>query len=208
VLLAALALTMALTATASAQPTASSPAPNAVLNGPPHRIVIANPGAESGHVTVYDSNHKALATVPARPAGDALVAPLPRLPRGAGIYSVVWHSGGGRGSFAFQVSRDGASPALVRQPQPENSLTPVREALPKYFAFAFIFIFIGTLALRFLVTAPTIRRLTGARPRLADAVDRRLLITAGVTIALFIPSTLLEFSNEETNLWSTADGHL
>jgi putative copper export protein len=96
----------------------------------------------------------------------------------------------------------------VKEPQPESSLTPLKEALPKYFAFAFMFVFIGTLALRFLVTAPAIRRLGGDRPRLAAAVDRRLLLTAGLTIALFIPATLLEFSNEETNLWSTADGHL
>jgi putative copper export protein len=170
--------------------------------------VIANPGGGDGRVTVYDSSHKALATVPARPSGDALVAPLPHLPRGAGIYSVVWQAGGQGGSFAFQVSPGGASPALVQEPRPESSLTPVKEALPKYFGFAFIFIFIGTLSLRFLVTAPTIRRLAGARPRLAAAVDRRLLLTAGVTIALFIPATLLEFSDEELNLWSGGDGTL
>jgi putative copper export protein len=193
---------------APAQTAAREPAANAVLGTPPHRIVIANPGSGPGRVTVYDSGHKAVAAVPARPAGGALVAPLPHLPRSAGIYSVVWHAGGQSGNFAFQVAPGGASPALVRQPQPDNSLTPVKEALPKYFAFAFIFIFIGTLSLRFLVTAPTIRRLAGDRPRLAAAVDSRLLITAGVTIALFIPMTVIEFANEETNLWHTPDGHL
>ncbi|HEX4304907.1 MAG TPA: CopD family protein [Solirubrobacterales bacterium] len=212
-LLAALVLTTASIGPVSAAaatdgPTAGSPAPNAVLGAPPHRIVIPRTGAAPGLVTVFDSNHKALAKVTARPVGDTLVASLPRLPRGAGVYSVVWRAGGRSGAFAFQVSPGGASPALVRQPQPENSLTPVREALPRYFAFAFIFVFIGTLALRFLVTAPTIRRLAGTRPRLAAAVDRRLLLTAGLTIALFIPATLLELSNEETNLWSTPDGHL
>jgi putative copper export protein len=207
VLLAAL-IGMVSVGTANAQPTAGSPAPNSVLGAPPHRIVVADPGGVPGRVTVFDSDHKVLASVPARPAGGAMVAPLPHLPRGAGIYSVVWHAGGRSGSFAFQVSPDGASPALVQEPQPESSLTPLREALPRYFAFAFMFVFIGTLALRFLVTAPVIRRLAGARPRLVAAVDRRLLLTAAVTIALFIPATLVEFSDEETNLWSTADGHL
>jgi putative copper export protein/methionine-rich copper-binding protein CopC len=212
-LLPVLVLTMALAATAgasaaAAQPVASSPAANAVLGAPPHRIVIPRAGSGPGRVTVYDSAHKALATVAARPVGDTLVAPLPRLPRGVGIYSVVWHAGGRSGSFAFQVSPGGASPALIQEPQPESSLTPVKDALPKYFAFAFIFIVIGTLSLRFLVTAPTIRRLAGTRPRLDAAVDRRLLITAGVTIALFIPATVIEFANEETNLWHTPDGHL
>jgi putative copper export protein len=192
----------------TALPTASSPAPNTVLGAPPDRIVIPRTGAAPGFVTVFDSNHKALAEAPARPVGAAMVATLPRLPRGAGVYSVVWHASGRSGAFAFQVSPSGASPALVEQPQPDNSLTPVREALPRYFAFAFIFIFIGTLALRFLVTTPTLRRLAGTRSRLAAAVDRRLLLTAGVTIALFIPATLLEFSNEEVSLWSTPDGHL
>jgi putative copper export protein/methionine-rich copper-binding protein CopC len=212
-LLAVLVLTIGLVgaagaSAATAQPVASSPAANAVLGTPPHRIVIASPGSGAGRVTVYDSNHKAVATVPARLTGDALVAPLPHLPRGAGVYSVVWHAGGQSGSFAFQVSPDGASPALIQEPQPESSLTPVKEALPKYFAFAFIFIFIGTLSLRFLVTAPTIRRLAGTRPQLATAIDRRLLITAAVTIALVIPATLLEFSDEELNLWSGGDGTL
>ncbi len=209
----ALILTMAFVGVAGAsaaiaQPPASSPAANAVLGAPPARVVIATPGSGPGRVVVYDSVHQAVATVPARPAGGALVAPLPHLPRGAGIYSVVWHAGGAGGSFAFQVSPGGTSPALVRQPRPDNSLTPIGEALPKYFAFAFVFIFIGTLALRLLLTAPTIRRLAGARPRLAAAVDARLLLTAAVTIALFIPATVIEFANEETNLWSTADGHL
>jgi putative copper export protein len=208
-----LVLTVALIGAAGASaatpgPAGSSPAANAILGTPPQRIVIANPGSGPGRVTVYDSNHKALATVPARPAGDALVAPLPHLPRGAGVYSVVWQAGGRSGSFAFQVSPDGASPALVQEPRPESSLAPVKEALPRYFAFAFIFVFIGTLSLRFLVTAPTIRRLAGTRPQLAAAVDRRLLLTAGVTIALFIPATLLEFSDEELNLWSGGDGTL
>jgi putative copper export protein len=214
-LLAVLVLTMALVGAAGAsaaiaQPAAGEPAANAVLGTPPHRIVIADPGSGPGRVTVYDSNHKALATVPARAVGEALVAPLPHLPRGAGVYSVIWHAGGQSGSFAFQVSPGGASPALVQEPQPESSLTPVKEALPRYFAFAFIFIFIfiGTLSLRFLVTAPTIRRLAGTRPQLAAAVDRRLLVTAGTTIALFIPATLLEFSDEELNLWSGGDGTL
>src|SRR6202012_5631065 len=108
----------------------------------------------AGGATANARSHKAVANVPARPVGDALVAPLPHLPSEAGIYSVVWHAGGESGSFAFQVSPGGTSPALVQEPQPDNSLTPVKEALPRYFAFAFIFVFIGTLALRFLVTAP------------------------------------------------------
>lgn len=157
-------------------------------------------------MTVYDSDHKTVASVPARPVDGALVAALPHLSREAGIYSVVWHAAAESGSFAFQVSPGGASPALVQQPQPDNSLTPVKEALPRYFAFAFIFVFIGTLALRFLVTAPTIRRLAGARPQLAAAVDRRLLLTAGLTIALFIPATIIELANEHTNLFEGGDG--
>jgi putative copper export protein len=176
---------------------------------------------------VYDSGHHALATVAARPRGDTLVAPLPSLPGGAGVYSVVWQAGGQRGSFAFQVEPGGTSPVLVSRPQPENSLTPVREALPEWLAFAFIFVFIGTLALRFLVTRPTIARL-GDRPQLGAAVDRRLLILAGATIALFIPATLAQLVYEATDpelglsfwqsirpgaIWSeflssTPDGHL
>jgi putative copper export protein/methionine-rich copper-binding protein CopC len=189
-------------------PAASSPAANAVLGAPPRRIVIPRQGDGPGRVTVFDSNHKRVATTIARPTGDTLVAPLPRLPGDAGVYSVVWRAGGQSGSFAFQVSPGGASPALVQQPQPDNSLTPVKEALPKYFAFAFIFVFIGTLSLRFLVTAPVLRKLAGARPQLGAAVDRHLLLTAGVTIALFIPATLLEFSEEELSLWSGGDGTL
>jgi putative copper export protein/methionine-rich copper-binding protein CopC len=200
-----LLLTVATAGAAPPQPAASSPAANAVLGAPPQRIVVDAPGATAGRVTVYDSSHKAVASVPARPVGDALVAPLPHLSSEAGTYSVVWHAGGESGSFAFQVSPDGASPALVQEPQPDNSLTPVKEALSRYFAFAFIFVFIGTLALRFLVTAPTIRKLAGARPQLAAAVDRRLLLIAAVTIALFIPATIIELANEHTNLFEGGD---
>ena len=85
---------------------------------------------------------------------------------------------------------------------------PGQGSAPRYFAFAFIFVFIGTLALRFLVTAPTIRKLAGARPQLAAAVDRRLLLTAAVTIALFIPATIIELANEGTNLFEGGDGTL
>jgi putative copper export protein/methionine-rich copper-binding protein CopC len=207
----ALLMLLSTAATASAaplQPAASSPAANAVLGAPPQRIVVDAPGGEAGRVTVYDSSHKAVASVPARPVGDALIAPLPHLSSKAGIYSVVWHAGGESGSFAFQVSPAGTSPALVQEPQPDNSLTPVKEALPVYFAFAFIFVFIGTMALRFLVTAPTIRKLAGARPQLAAAVDRRLLLTAAVTIALFIPATIIELANEHTNPFEGGDGTL
>jgi putative copper export protein/methionine-rich copper-binding protein CopC len=207
----ALLMLLSTAATADAaepQRAASSPAANAVLGAPPQRIVVDAPGAAAGRVTVYDSSHKAVATIPARPVGDALIAPLPHLSSEAGIYSVVWRAGGESGTFAFQVSPDGASPALVQQPQPDNSLTPVKEALPRYFAFAFIFVFIGTLALRFLVTVPTIRKLAGARPQLAAAVDRRLLLTAAVTIALFIPATIIELANEHTNLFEGGDGTL
>lgn len=198
-------------ATASAappEPAASSPAANAVLGAPPQRIVVGAPGGIPGQVTVYDSNHQTVAAVSARPVGGALVAALPHLSSRAGIYSVVWRAGDESGSFAFQVSPGGASPALVQEPQPDNSLTPVKEALPRYFAFAFIFVFIGTLALRFLVTAPTIRKLAGARPQLAAAVDRRLLLTAAVTIALFVPATIIELANEHTNLFEGGDGTL
>jgi putative copper export protein len=190
--------TSAIAAAAPTQPVASSPAPNSVLTAPPRRIVIPRSSATPGSVTLYDSHHRTLATVPARPAGGALVASLPQLPRGAGVDSVVWRAGGQSGSFAFQVEPAGASPVLVSQPQPDNSLTPVREALPEWLAFAFIFIFIGTLSLRFLVTRPTIARL-GARPQLAAAVDRRLLILAGATIALFIPATLAQLVYEATD---------
>jgi putative copper export protein/methionine-rich copper-binding protein CopC len=208
VALMALLSTAATASAAPPQPTASSAAANAVLGSPPQRIVVDDPGGAPGRVTVYDSSHTAVASVPARPADGALVAPLPHLSSKAGIYSVVWHAGGESGSFAFQVSPGRASPALVQQPQPDNSLTPVKEALPRYFAFAFIFVFIGTLALRFFVTAPTIRKLAGARPRLAAAVDRRLLLTAAVTIALFIPATIIELANEPTNLFEGGDGTL
>jgi putative copper export protein len=204
----ALLLTAATAGAAPSQPAASSPPANAVLGAPPQRIVVDSPGGAPGRVTVYDSDHKTVASVPARPVGGALVATLPHLSRETGIYSVVWHAGAESGSFAFQVSPGGASPALVQQPQPDNSLTPVKEALPRYFAFAFIFVFIGTLALRFLVTAPTIRRLAGARPQLAAAVDRRLLLTAGLTIALFIPATVIELANEHQNLFVGGDGTL
>src|SRR6201996_8467263 len=190
------------------QPAASSPPANAVLGAPPQRIVVDAPGGGPGRVTVYDSSHKAVASVPARPVGDALIAPLPHLSSEAGIYSVVWRTGGESGSFAFQVSPGGASPALVQEPQPDNSLTPVKEALPRYFAFAFIFVFIGTLALRFLVTAPTIRKLAGARPQPAPAADRRLLLTAAVTIGLFIPATIIELADEHQNLFEAGDGTL
>lgn len=130
VALLALLLTVATASAAPSQPTASSPAANAILGAPPQRIVIDAPGGAPGRVTVYDSNHKTVASVPARPVGGALVAPLPHLSGEAGIYSVVWRAGSETGSFAFQVSPGGASPALVQEPQPDNSLTPVKEALP------------------------------------------------------------------------------
>jgi hypothetical protein len=125
-----LLLTAPAASAAPPQPAASSPAANAVLGAPPQRIVVDAPGRAAGLVTVYDSNHEAVASVPARPVGGALIAPLPHLFSTAGIYSVVWRAGGGSGSFAFQISPAGASPALVQEPQPDNSLTPVKEALP------------------------------------------------------------------------------
>ena len=158
----------------------SSPRRTRSWGGPPHRIVIAPGGAPAA---VASSS-----TTPATSAaGDGRGAPARRHPGRAAAPPAArrrrsTRSSGRRaaqsGSFAFQVEPGGASPALVSQPQPDNSLTPVREALPEWFAFAFIFIFIGTLALRFLVTRPTIARL-GGRPQLAAAVDRRLLLTAG-----------------------------
>jgi putative copper export protein/methionine-rich copper-binding protein CopC len=186
-------------ASGAASPVATSPAANATLTAPPRRIVLADPGAGTARVTVYDAAHRTLATATARRAGDALVAPLPALPKKAGVYSVVWDGSGHSGSFAFQVEPGGASPALVQEPQPTSSLTPVARALPKWFAFACIFVFLGTLALRFLVTAPAIARLGEGRPRLGAAVDQRLLVFAGATIALFIPATLAELVYDATD---------
>src|SRR6202012_5625556 len=53
---------------------------------------------------------------------------------------------------------------------------------------------------------PPTPRLAGARPQLAAAVDRRLLLTAGLTIALFIPATIIELAQEHQNLFEGGDG--
>lgn len=105
-------------ANASGSPAPTSPAANSVLSGPPRQIVLPAAGTPTGRVVVYDSSHHAVATVAARPSGDTLVAPLPHLPRGAGIYSAVWQAGGQSGGFAFQVAPGGASPVLVASRSP------------------------------------------------------------------------------------------
>jgi copper transport protein len=209
---------------------ASYPAAGSALAEQPARIVVPAPeGARSGRVTILDSRDKTVATAPARVAGGALVAPLPRLGADEGAYTVVWRAGGEAGSFAYQLDPEGSSPALVQEPQPDDSLNPVEEALPKWIAFAAIMVFIGALALRPLVTGPAIARLAAERrPLLARLTDRRLLFTAAAAIVVFVPATLAELvfetRDEEAGLsfwgairpgsiWSeflssTPDGHL
>jgi putative copper export protein/methionine-rich copper-binding protein CopC len=195
-------------AAAAARPVATQPAANAVAAAPPRQVVVHVPGAVDTSVsglTVFRADHTPVATTASPPAAGhpgALVADLPAL-RG-GVYTVVWHAAGAggarRGSFAFAVDPAGASPALVAQTRPHDTLTPASQGIPKWLAFVTIMTFIGTLALRALVTAPASGGLDDERrgPLLA-ATDRGLLLVAGAAILCFIPATLAQLVTEATD---------
>jgi putative copper export protein/methionine-rich copper-binding protein CopC len=190
---------------AAAEPTvqATYPAANAVLAQSPSHVTLQAPprvAARAGRVVLYDADHKAVASMGASRRGGTLVSRLPKLTDG--VYTAVWRlagAGGATASVAFAV--DGASPALVQQAKPENKLNPAGRVIPKWLAFAAIMIFIGSLALRLLVTAPAIRRMASEdeQASVLAASDRRLLVLAGAAILLFIPATLAQLVNQATD---------
>jgi putative copper export protein/methionine-rich copper-binding protein CopC len=181
----------------------TSPAANVVLaRSPSHVALQIPPGADAsaGRAVVYDAGHKPVASTGASRHGRTLVSTLPKLD--TGVYTVVWHVVGDAtpaASSAFSVGD--ASPTLVRQAKPETKLNPAGRVIPRWLAFATIMIFLGTLALRLLVTAPTVARTTTEeeRPSVLAASDRRLLVLAGAAILLFVPATLGNLVNETTD---------
>jgi putative copper export protein/methionine-rich copper-binding protein CopC len=186
-------------------PATTSPAANAVLAQSPSHVTMRIPAgvdARSGRVVVYDAEHKPIASASASRHAGTLVGDVPKLD--GGVYTAVWRLAGADGpaaSSAFAVSDGGASPPLVQQAKPENTLNPAGRVIPKWLAFAAIMIFVGTVALRLLVTAPAIARMTAEaqRPAVLAASDRRLLLLAGAAILLFIPATLGVLANETTD---------
>jgi putative copper export protein/methionine-rich copper-binding protein CopC len=183
----------------------TSPAANAVLaHSPSHLTLRVPPGvdASGARVVLYDAEHKPIASTSASRHAGALVGEVPKLK--GGVYTAVWQlagAGAPTASSAFAVGDGGASPSLVQQPQPENKLNPAGRVIPKWLAFAAIMIFIGTVALRLLVTAPAIARMTteDERPSLLATSDRSLLLLAGAAILLFVPATLGVLANETTD---------
>lgn len=185
----------------------ATPAANAVLAQSPSRVTLQVPAGvdpSASRVVLYDAGHKRIRTTGTARRGGTLVSRLPELDDG--VYTVVWHPAGAvgaaplTGSFAFAVDGAGASPALVQQAKPEDKLNPAGRVVPKWLAFAAIMTFIGTLALRLLVTAPAIRRMaTEEEPAVLAASDRRLLVLAGAAILLFIPATLGDLVNRATD---------
>jgi putative copper export protein/methionine-rich copper-binding protein CopC len=189
---------------AAAEPTvqATHPTANGVLAQSPSHVTLqapANVAASAGRVVLYDADHKTVASAGTSRRAGTLVSRLPKL--SDGVYTAVWRVGGTTGSVAFAVAVAGASPALVQQAKPEDKLNPAGRVIPKWIAFAAIMIFIGSLALRLLVTAPAIRRMAteDEQPSVLAASDRRLLVLAGAAILLFIPATLGQLVNQATD---------
>jgi putative copper export protein/methionine-rich copper-binding protein CopC len=187
---------------------ATSPAANAVLARSPAEVVLhvaPQVDAARSHVVLYDTAHRPVASTGTSRRGNSLVSAVPKLKNG--VYTAVWQLAGARGadtsagSVAFAVDDGGASPALIQQPKPEDKLNPAGRVIPRWLALAAIILFVGTVALRVLVTAPAIERMTAEEEqRSALAIsDRRLLVIAGAAILCFIPATLADLVNRATD---------
>lgn len=217
----AIVLPIARPALAGAAVTPVQPAANATVAQSPHQIVLdvsAATARRGGHADVYEADHARVASVALHRSGvhsGTLAAALPpQLPQG--VYPVVWQlagegdraggaagasggAGASQGTFAFAIGAGGAG-VLVKQAKPDDELTPVSRVIPRWLAFAAIMAFIGTLALRLLVTAPSVKRLADdEREVVGAASDRRLLVLAGASIALFVPATLGQLVDEATD---------
>ncbi len=180
-------------AVAVAPPTttvATVPSANQVLTSAPNRIeVITASAATGGTARVLDSKGQSVASGALNPIGPGTLAlDLPAL--GTGVYSVSWTVAADSGAFAFDVSGGSTSPAAVTTPKPATALGPMEDNLVTWVPLIAIMIFVGTLALRFLVSAPAARR--AGRPELQVATDRRLTRIAAVAITVFVPTTLAE----------------
>jgi copper transport protein len=205
----ALAILLAVAGPAAAAPAVpvTSPAANAVLAQSPSSVTLqGTPGvdARTGRVVVYDAEHRQIARGHTSRHANTLASEIPKLKDG--VYTAIWQLGGAggapttAGSFAFAVSANGASPALIQQAKAETKLNPAGRVIPRWLAFVAIMIFIGAAALRLAVTAPATARIASEEDRSAAlaATDRRLLLLAGAAILLFIPGTLGELVNKAT----------
>jgi putative copper export protein len=79
----------------------------------------------------------------------------------------------------------------VTSPALDDSLKSFSAIAPKWLTFTFLFVFIGTLALRVLVIGP-------GRPE----VDRLLHAIAGVALLAFIPATVWQLSGDAADAGS------
>jgi putative copper export protein/methionine-rich copper-binding protein CopC len=186
------------------EPAQTYPAANSVLERSPSQLALVAAEARSARVVLYDADHKPIAIGKPSRRGGRLVSDVPKLE--PGVYTAVWQFGRTAGthatsrSVAFSVAEHAASPALVRQAKPESSLNPAGRVIPRWAAFAAIMIFIGTLALRMLVTARSSGRAGSPETEgMLAATDRRLLLVAAVAIVVFIPATLVDLVNQATD---------
>jgi putative copper export protein/methionine-rich copper-binding protein CopC len=172
--------------------TGTVPAANQVLLASPAQIEVAPQGrATSGTAKVLNADGKTVAAGRLAPLGDGrLSLRLPALSQG--IYLVSWSAGDSGGSFGFDVAGAATSPAVVTQPKTTAPLGPLQDNLVQWAPLILIMIFVGTLGLRFLVSAPVSRRIDSSETLIRT--DRRLVQIAAVAIALFVPTTLASFA--------------
>jgi putative copper export protein len=189
----------------SAPPIRTSPAANQVLTVAPSSIEISAPsGASAGSITVLSSNGQQVTTGALAPGGSgSLSAAVPTLAKG--VYLVKWTAGSDSGTFAFDVAGD-TSPQTVGVPKLKTTLGPMRDNLVEWVPLIAICIFVGALALRFLVSAPAARR--AGRPDVRASTDRRLVQIAALGIAVFAPTTIAELAYSDGSfdfggLWSS-----
>ena len=206
------------TAPAQPHPTGADqtlPASNQVLAGSPSRLVVvptSSPaaGGRPGTAKVVDSAGHRVAAGPLVPTdGAAFAMNLPHLARGP--YLVGWSAGGRSGSFAFDVAGAGRSPSLVVTAEPPPTLAPLADNVVEWVPLVAVMVFVGALALRFLVSAPAARR--SKVSVLLDRSDRRLVRIAAVAVVVFVPTTVLQMAYDDGSfafgaLWQSfgADG--
>jgi putative copper export protein len=171
------------------------PSANEVLKVAPSQLRVIPPDpATAGTVSVMDSAGRQVASgVLAPVGGDVLGVAL--FPLGTGVFLVSWSAGQDSGAFAFDVAGDRGSPATVVQPAPATPLGPLRDNLVEWVPLISIMIFVGALALRFLVSAPVARR--AAEPGVLERTDRWLVRLAAVAIAVFVPTTLADLAFDD-----------
>ena len=165
---------------------ATDPSTGAALRVAPAQLSVDTDVAD-GSLSLFDADHRRVTLGRAQVLAGRLTAPVPALKDG--LYTAIWRAGSNSGSFAFSVGS--GSPALVASPAPKDSLKPLSMIAPKWLTFSFLFVFIGTLALRVLVIGP-------GRPE----VDRRLHAIATVALLAFIPATVWQLSDEAADAGS------